>query len=140
MSYVRIEQEGSTIGRTPTLYVGVTRYMWGAKACNEAIADIESRDECTNVLSQNNSLAQVLEKEHSGIVRGVGPGLCLTKLVGSSSQQSSYGVQIEEYQKQIVELRAEAAEEKKKTLAMQNVMRFLIERLGMTCHLKLLHR
>ncbi|MED6128960.1 hypothetical protein PIB30_103112 [Stylosanthes scabra] len=101
-----------------------------ARAIGKAIADIESRDESTNELSPNDSLAQVLGKEHSGRVRGVGPGPCLTNLVGSSSQQSSYGVQIEEYQKQIVELRAEVAEEKKKTLEIQNVMRFLIKWLG----------
>ncbi|MED6167368.1 hypothetical protein PIB30_002343 [Stylosanthes scabra] len=115
-----------------------------ARAIGKAIANIESRDESTKELSQNDSLAQVLGKEHSGRVRGIGPGPCLSKLVGSTSQQSDYGVQIAEYQKEIVALRAEAAEEKKKTLvmqaeaaeekkktlAMQNVMRFLVERLG----------
>ncbi|MED6118943.1 hypothetical protein PIB30_007448 [Stylosanthes scabra] len=101
-----------------------------ARSIGEVIADIESRDESTKELSPNDSLAQVLGKEHSGRVRGVGPGPCLTKLAGSSLQQSSYGVQIEEYQKQIVELRAETTKEKKKTLARQNVMKFLVERLG----------
>ncbi|MED6198699.1 hypothetical protein PIB30_069043 [Stylosanthes scabra] len=37
-----------------------------ARAIGEAIADIESRDESTKELSQNDSLAQVLGKEHSG--------------------------------------------------------------------------
>ncbi|MED6183127.1 hypothetical protein PIB30_035156 [Stylosanthes scabra] len=99
-----------------------------ARATGEAIIDIKSRDKSAKELFQNDSLAQVLEKEHSGRVCGVGPRLCLTKLCGSTSHQSSYAVQIEEYQKKIVELKAEASEEKKKRQAMENILRFLIER------------
>ncbi|MED6160293.1 hypothetical protein PIB30_050202 [Stylosanthes scabra] len=101
-----------------------------ARSIGEAIADIESQDESTNELSQNDSLAQVLGKEYSGRVRSVGPGPCPTKLFGSTSQQSSYGRQIEEYQKEIIELKAEAAEEKKKSQRIVNLLRFLVQRQG----------
>ncbi|MED6168955.1 hypothetical protein PIB30_016642 [Stylosanthes scabra] len=96
----------------------------------EAIADIESRDESAKELSQNDSLAQVLGKEHPRRVRGVGSEPCPTKVFGSTSQQSSYGVQLEEYQKEIIELKADAAEEKKKRHTMENLLRFLIQRQG----------
>ncbi|MED6185436.1 hypothetical protein PIB30_057046 [Stylosanthes scabra] len=68
--------------------------------------------------------------EHSGRVRGVGSGPCLTQLFGQTSQSSSHGVQIHEYQKEIVKLKAEAAEEKKKMQTMENLLRFLIQRKG----------
>ncbi|MED6122224.1 hypothetical protein PIB30_037819 [Stylosanthes scabra] len=84
----------------------------------EAIAEIESRDESTKNLSQNDSLAQVLAKEHPGRVRGVGPGLCPTN--------PSYGGQTEKYQRQIEQLQAEAAEKTKKIQIMENIVRFLV--------------
>ncbi|MED6173726.1 hypothetical protein PIB30_062337 [Stylosanthes scabra] len=96
----------------------------------EAIAEIESRDTSTKELSQNDSLAQVLGKENPGRFRGVGSGPCPTQLFDQTSQSSSHGVQIHEYQKEIVELRAEAAKEKKKRQTMENVLRFLIQRQG----------
>ncbi|MED6200165.1 hypothetical protein PIB30_082480 [Stylosanthes scabra] len=96
----------------------------------EAIADIESRDESTKDITQNDSLAQVLGKKHLGRVRSVGPGPCPTKLFGGTSQQSYYGRQIEEYQKEIVELKAKAMEEKKKRQTMENLLRFLMQRQG----------
>ncbi|MED6161934.1 hypothetical protein PIB30_065544 [Stylosanthes scabra] len=100
-----------------------------AQAIGEAINDIENRDESTKELSQNDSLAQVFDMEHPRRVHGIGHGPCPTKLFGSASQPClGYGVQIEEYQKEIVELGAEAAEEKKKRHAMENILRFLIQR------------
>ncbi|MED6108988.1 hypothetical protein PIB30_029329 [Stylosanthes scabra] len=56
------------------------REMW----IMESIAGIESRDESAKELSQNDSLAQVLGKEHLGQVCGVGLGPCPTKLFGST--------------------------------------------------------
>ncbi|MED6109292.1 hypothetical protein PIB30_032058 [Stylosanthes scabra] len=68
----------------------------------EAIKVIESCDESTKELSQNDSLAQVLGKEHPGRVR-------------------------EEYKREIVELRAETAEEKKKTQSLEEIVRYLVQ-------------
>ncbi|MED6150154.1 hypothetical protein PIB30_069677, partial [Stylosanthes scabra] len=96
----------------------------------EAIAEIESQDASTKDLSQNDSLAQVLGKEHPGRVRGLGSGPCPTKVFGNTSQPSSHGVQIHEYQKEIFELKAEVAEEKKQRQSMQHLIRFLLQRQG----------
>ncbi|MED6182617.1 hypothetical protein PIB30_030235 [Stylosanthes scabra] len=101
-----------------------------ARAVGEAIAELESRDESTKELSQNDSLAQVLGKEHSGRIRGVGHGPCPTKLFGSASQQPSYGGQIEKYQREIEQLQVEAAEKNKKIQTMANLVRFLMQRQG----------
>ncbi|MED6209244.1 hypothetical protein PIB30_052820 [Stylosanthes scabra] len=57
-----------------------------------------------------------------------GPGPSPTKLYGSTSYRSSYEEQIEEYQKEIVELKA--AKEKKKRQTMENLLRFLRQRRG----------
>ncbi|KAL4293520.1 hypothetical protein AHAS_Ahas18G0136300 [Arachis hypogaea] len=67
----------------------------------EAIELIKSQDPSSKEFSQNDSLAQVLGKEHPGRVRGLGFG---------HVPQSDYGVQIEEYQMKIVKLKVEAAE------------------------------
>ncbi|MED6160618.1 hypothetical protein PIB30_053106 [Stylosanthes scabra] len=53
-----------------------------AQAIGEAIAEIESRDASTKELSQNDSLAQVLGKEHPGRVRGLSSGPSPTQLFG----------------------------------------------------------
>ncbi|RYR31359.1 hypothetical protein Ahy_B01g056169 [Arachis hypogaea] len=62
-----------------------------ARLVGEAIELIESQDPSSKEFSQNDSLAQVLGKERP-------------------ERQSDYGVQIEEYQMEIVKLKAEAAE------------------------------
>ncbi|MED6160324.1 hypothetical protein PIB30_050453 [Stylosanthes scabra] len=69
-------------------------------------------------------------KEHSGRVRGVGLGPYPTKLFDNTSQQSSYGRQIEEYQKEIIELKAEAVKQKKKSQRIVNLLRFLLKQQG----------
>ncbi|MED6207435.1 hypothetical protein PIB30_035825 [Stylosanthes scabra] len=101
-----------------------------ARAISEAIAEIESRDESTNKLSQNDSLAQVFGKEHPGRVRSVGSGPCPTNVFGSASQRPSYGGQIEKYQWQIAQLQAGAVEKTKKIHTMENIVRFLVQRQG----------
>ncbi|RYQ89648.1 hypothetical protein Ahy_B09g096185 isoform B [Arachis hypogaea] len=98
--------------------------------------------------SQNDSLAQVLGKEHTGRVRGLGFGPCSTQCFYNIPQQSDFGVQIEEYQMEIVKLKAEAAElkaaaaeekekrqkmeaeaaqEKAKMQTMENLLRYIIQ-------------
>ncbi|MED6163481.1 hypothetical protein PIB30_080322, partial [Stylosanthes scabra] len=57
----------------------------------EAIAKIESRDASTKDLSQNDSLAQVLGKEHPRRVRGLGSEPCLTKVFGHTSHRPVMG-------------------------------------------------
>nr|XP_025610796.1 uncharacterized protein LOC112703501 [Arachis hypogaea] len=81
-----------------------------ARLVGEAIELIESQDSCSKEFSQNDSLAQVLGKEHPGRVRGLGIGTCPSRCFCNIPEQSDYGVQIEEYQMEIVKLKAEAAE------------------------------
>ncbi|XP_020964334.1 uncharacterized protein LOC110265618 [Arachis ipaensis] len=83
-----------------------------ARVAGEAIANIESQDGSSKEISLTDSLAQVLGKEHSGRVRGLGFGPCPTELIHNTTQQSNSGVQIEEYQREITELKATAAEQK----------------------------
>ncbi|RYQ85604.1 hypothetical protein Ahy_B10g105169 [Arachis hypogaea] len=76
----------------------------------EAIELIESQDHSSKKFSQNDSLAQVLGKEHPGRVRGLGIGTCPSRYFRNIPEKSDYGVQIKEYQMEIVKLKAEAAE------------------------------
>ncbi|XP_057746397.1 uncharacterized protein LOC130965652 [Arachis stenosperma] len=76
----------------------------------EAIELIESQDPSSKEFSQNDSLAQVLGKEHPGRVPGLGIGTCPSRCFRNIPEQSDYGVQIEEYQMEILKLKAEAAE------------------------------
>ncbi|RYR39711.1 hypothetical protein Ahy_A09g045296 [Arachis hypogaea] len=52
----------------------------------EAIANIESQDESFKELSQNDSIAQVLGKEHPERVHGLGFGPCPTHFFGNTAQ------------------------------------------------------
>ncbi|RYR28102.1 hypothetical protein Ahy_B01g052212 [Arachis hypogaea] len=89
----------------------------------EAIANIESQDEFSKHLSQNDSLAQVLGKEHPG--RVLVP--CPTQVFGNAAvQPSGSGVSTEEYQRTIVELKAEIAEEKAKRQTMEKLLGYLM--------------
>ncbi|MED6148771.1 hypothetical protein PIB30_055973 [Stylosanthes scabra] len=108
----------------------------------EAIQEIEGCDQSYKELFQNDSLAQVLEKEHPVRVRGVGAGPCPTQIINHGTQQTSYAfhVDMEEYKKMIVELKAEAAEEKRKSQAMKTLVRYLIQHQGYNLPPTLLHR
>ncbi|MED6187342.1 hypothetical protein PIB30_075489 [Stylosanthes scabra] len=75
-----------------------------AQAVGEAIVEIESRDPSTKELSQNDSLVQVLGKEHPGLIH--------------------------EYQKQIAALEARASVAEKKSQTMEHLIRFLVQRQG----------
>ncbi|KAL4329747.1 hypothetical protein AHAS_Ahas13G0331000 [Arachis hypogaea] len=114
----------------------------------EEIEHIESQDPSSKEFSQNDSVAQVLGKEHLGRVRGLDFGPCPSQCFRNIPQQSDYGVQIKEYQMEIVKLKAEAAElkaaaaeekakrqrmeaevakEKAKMQIMENLLRYIIQ-------------
>ncbi|RYR35246.1 hypothetical protein Ahy_A10g050394 isoform B [Arachis hypogaea] len=99
-------------------------------------------------ISLTDSLAQVLGKEHLGRVGGLGFGSYSTKIISNTTQQLNSIVQIEEYQSEIIELkaaaaeqkaeisklkativehRAEAAEEKAKRQTMKNLVKYIIQ-------------
>ncbi|XP_015950074.1 uncharacterized protein LOC107474945 [Arachis duranensis] len=108
-----------------------------ARLVGEAIEHIESQDVSSKELSQNDSLSQVLGKEHPGRVRGMGFGPCPTQCFRYIPQQSASSVQVEDYQKEIAELKAEAAilkaeraEDKAKSQTMENLLRYLIQQQG----------
>ncbi|XP_025685566.1 uncharacterized protein [Arachis hypogaea] len=122
-----------------------------ARVVGEAIEHIESQDPSSKESSQNDSLAQVLGKEHPGRVRGLGFGPCPSQYFRNILQQSDYDVQIEEYRMDIVKLKAEAvklkaiaveekakrqrmeaeaAEEKAKIQTMKNLLRYIIQQQG----------
>ncbi|KAL4294384.1 hypothetical protein AHAS_Ahas18G0222700 [Arachis hypogaea] len=91
-------------------HTGGSKTMARKRHEEEAIEFVESQDPSSKEFSQNDSLAQVLGKEHPGRVRGLGIGTCPSRCFRNIPEQSDYGVQIEEYQMEIVKLKAEAAE------------------------------
>ncbi|KAL4337226.1 hypothetical protein AHAS_Ahas12G0089000 [Arachis hypogaea] len=72
------------------------------------------------ILSENNSLAQALGKEHSGRVLGIGFGLTLSQLFRPSSQPPMARAQTEEAQRILFELQDEVVAEKLKRKAMED--------------------
>nr|XP_025636367.1 uncharacterized protein LOC112730499 [Arachis hypogaea] len=78
---------------------------------DEAIASIESQGGTSKEISITDSLVQVLGKEHSGRVWGLGFGPCPSEII-RNTPQSNPRVQIEEYQREITELKEVAAEQK----------------------------
>ncbi|RYR13335.1 hypothetical protein Ahy_B04g070388 [Arachis hypogaea] len=55
----------------------------------KAIVNLERQDESSKYLSQNDSLAQVLGKEHPGRVRALGAGPCPTQVFDNTARQLS---------------------------------------------------
>ncbi|MED6155918.1 hypothetical protein PIB30_009981 [Stylosanthes scabra] len=119
----------NTANRAKQLYihVGGSKTLARRTEEEEALAEIESRDASTKELSQNDSLTQVLGKEHSGRVRGLGSGPSPTQLFGQTSQPSNHGLQIHEYQKQIAAIEARTTEAEKKSQTMEHLIRFLVQ-------------
>ncbi|XP_020970324.1 uncharacterized protein LOC110268476 [Arachis ipaensis] len=91
-----------------------------ARAIGERIEAIEQRDESSRLLSQNDSLAQALEKEHLGRVRGMGLGPTSSQVFGMNSHQPSNGFEREETQRVLLELQAELAADKLKRKAVED--------------------
>ncbi|QHN88403.1 uncharacterized protein DS421_16g563250 [Arachis hypogaea] len=56
-----------------------------ARVVSEAISNVERQDGSSKQLSQNDSLAQVLGKEHPGRVRALGAGPCPTQIFGNAA-------------------------------------------------------
>ncbi|RYQ79281.1 hypothetical protein Ahy_Scaffold6g107991 [Arachis hypogaea] len=67
-----------------------------ARVIGERIEEIEQQDESFRVLSQNDSIAQVFEKEKPGRIRGVGVGPTLNQLFGPGSRAPVNRIQVEE--------------------------------------------
>ena len=86
----------------------------------ERIIGIEQHDESSRLLSQNDSLAQALEKEHSGRVCGMGLGPTSSQVFSINSHQPSNGAQRKETQRVLLELQAELAAEKLKRKAAED--------------------
>ncbi|RYR27691.1 hypothetical protein Ahy_B01g051720 [Arachis hypogaea] len=95
-----------------------------ARVVSEAIANVERQDGSSKHLSQNDSLAQVLEKEHSsGRVRALGAGPCPTQVFGSAAGQPSGSAEPnEEYERRIAELTAKLEEEQAKRQSIHKVL------------------
>nr|XP_025684912.1 uncharacterized protein LOC112785684 [Arachis hypogaea] len=106
---------------------GITADHWrwfldyrNSEETKERIAKIEQHDESSRLLSQNDSLAQALGKEHPGRVRGIGIGPTTSQVFGTISLQPSIETQREETQRVLLELQLELAVEKLKWKAMKD--------------------
>ncbi|XP_057730149.1 uncharacterized protein LOC130945453 [Arachis stenosperma] len=83
-----------------------------ARVVSEAIANVERQDGSSNHLSQNDSLAQVLGKEHPGRVRALGAGPCPTQVFGNAAGQPSGSAESNAKDKRMIaELTAKLEEE-----------------------------
>ncbi|KAL4320988.1 hypothetical protein AHAS_Ahas14G0065500 [Arachis hypogaea] len=106
----------NALNRKKQLYTntGGSKSLARTREEEEKISEIEKLDETTRILSENDSLAQTLGKEHSGRVRGIGFGPTLIQLFHPSSQPPLDRVRIEEAQRMLFELQAEVTAEKLK--------------------------
>nr|XP_025678862.1 uncharacterized protein LOC112778792 [Arachis hypogaea] len=79
------------LNRSKQLYThtGSSKTLARKKDEVEAIANVERQDESSKHLSQNDSLAQVLGKEHLRRVRVLGAGPCPTQVFGNADGQPS---------------------------------------------------
>ncbi|RYR28573.1 hypothetical protein Ahy_B01g052719 [Arachis hypogaea] len=99
-----------------------------ARVVSEAIANVERQDESSKHLSQNDSLAQVLGKEHPGRVCALGAGPCSTQVFGNAAGQPSGSAEPnEEYERRIAELTAKLEEEQAKRQSIHKVLGYLVQ-------------
>ncbi|KAL4294521.1 hypothetical protein AHAS_Ahas18G0236400 [Arachis hypogaea] len=118
------EQQGRRVGRGE-LWITVHKKKDGsyindeATAIGKRIEEIEQQDECSRVLSQNDSIAQVFRKERPSRVRGVGSGPTPSQLFGLNLHAIVNRVQVE-IQRKLLELQAELEGEKLKRKAMED--------------------
>ncbi|RYR40403.1 hypothetical protein Ahy_A09g046156 [Arachis hypogaea] len=97
----------------------------------EAIANVERQDGSSKHLSQNDSLSQVLGKEHPGRVRALGAGPCPTQVFGNAAGQSSGSTESNaEDKRMIVELTAKLEEEQAKRQSIHKVLGYVVQQLG----------
>ncbi|XP_016182412.1 uncharacterized protein LOC107624435 [Arachis ipaensis] len=119
------QKQGRTVGRGEVWILKHKRpdgsYLHKeAQRIGEKIIEIEQLDESTRILSENDSLAQALGKEHPGRVRGIGHGPTPTQLFRPSSQPPVDRAQVEEAQRMLCELHTEVTTEKLKRKAMED--------------------
>ncbi|XP_016186010.1 uncharacterized protein LOC107627702 [Arachis ipaensis] len=102
-----------------------------ARVVSEAIANVERQDGSSKHLSQNDSLAQVLGKEHPGRVRALGAGPCPTQVFGNAAGQSSGSAESNaEDKRMIAELTAKLGEERAKRQSIHKVLGYVVQQLG----------
>ncbi|MED6122212.1 hypothetical protein PIB30_117303 [Stylosanthes scabra] len=119
-----------------------------AQVIGEKIANVERDDASSKGLSQNDSLFQVLGKEHCGRVRGIGSGPCPTQLFGQTAYQSGgmslnssvkQGIQLEmnemksqleAWRLRVQNLETEVKQEKLRRQALEKAVKFLMELQG----------
>ncbi|XP_052107349.1 uncharacterized protein LOC127739783 isoform X1 [Arachis duranensis] len=119
------QKQGRTVGRGEVWILKHKRpdgsYLHKeAQRIGEKIIEIEQLDESIRILSENDSLAQALGKEHPGRVRGIGHGPTLSQLFRPSSQPSVDRAQVEEAQRMLCELQTKVTTEKLKRKAMED--------------------
>ncbi|RYR04475.1 hypothetical protein Ahy_B06g084206 [Arachis hypogaea] len=112
----------NAVNRSKQLYThtGGSKSLARFEEEEEKIVEIEQHDESSRLLSQNDSLAQTLGKEHPGRVRGMGIGPTSSQVFSTNSHQPSNGTQREETQRVLLELQAELAAEKLERKAMED--------------------
>ncbi|RYQ92797.1 hypothetical protein Ahy_B09g099038 [Arachis hypogaea] len=94
----------------------------------EAIANVERQDGSSKHLSQNDSLAQVLGKEHPGRVRALGAGPCPTQVFGNTAgQPSGFAESNTEDKMMIAELTAKLEEERAKRQSIHKVLGYVVQ-------------
>ncbi|RYR39491.1 hypothetical protein Ahy_A09g045044 [Arachis hypogaea] len=102
-----------------------------ARVVSEAIANVERQDGSSKNLSQNDSLAQVLGKEHPGRVRALGAGPCPTQVFGNAAGQPSGSAESNaEDKRMIAELTAKLEEERAKRQSIHKVLGYVVQQLG----------
>ncbi|RYR78650.1 hypothetical protein Ahy_A01g003484 [Arachis hypogaea] len=108
--------------RSKQLYThtGRSKILARLREEEKRIEAIEQCDESSRLLSQNDSLAQALGKEHPGRVCGMGFGPTSSQVFGMNSHQPSKGFEREETQRVLLELQAELAAEKLKRKAVED--------------------
>ncbi|RYR05141.1 hypothetical protein Ahy_B06g084995 [Arachis hypogaea] len=110
-----------------------------ARVVSEAIANVERQDGSSKHLSQNDSLAQVLGKEHPGRVRALGAGPCPTQVFGNAAGQPSGSAKSNaEDKRMIVELTAKLEEERVKRQSIHKVLGYVVQQLEAIYQLRLL--
>ncbi|RYQ85253.1 hypothetical protein Ahy_B10g104758 [Arachis hypogaea] len=98
---------------------------------SEAIANVERQDGSPKHLSHNDSLAQVLGKEHPGRVRALGAGPCPTQVFGNAAGQPSGSAESNaEDKRMIAELTAKLEEEQAKRRSIHKVLGYVVQHLG----------
>ncbi|RYR27780.1 hypothetical protein Ahy_B01g051830 [Arachis hypogaea] len=102
-----------------------------ARVVSEAIANVERQDGSSKHISQNDSLAQVLGKEHPGRVRVLGAGPCPTQVFGNAAGQPSGSAESNaEDKRMIAELTAKLEEERAKRQSINKVLGYVVQQLG----------